>query len=309
MWNFFSPFGCIYFGISKSAFYKFKMNNNDNNDDGASSPVRYEYLCVCGKCSEVFLVCCEHVDTENTQIEDVYTDDILKIISNLDQVLASITTNQALFEKTTLEQVKQYVDELEAHYVNDIKIELTDKNPSLNLNGNNSIQKIHKQIEKISEKVPTVIQALKLHTDKPNEKSKVMHKVPVNKKKYELLAKNLTFNLHDDINLKFPKVYEKMDCPSHTVDIEKHVKHQKLMSQSHVSHDRLESVPGIGRVYSKRLLDYIKTIVELVHAATSMEKHDFKALMKCYANMNSHYSELMYLSLLSHHRKYGCETK
>jgi hypothetical protein len=155
---------------------------------------------------------------------------------------------------------------------------------------------------------PVVGHFMPLHTNASLEKTELMNSMPVSKKKYQILAKDVTLDPHRDKNLKFPKVYTNMDWQSHAIDIEKIKKYQKFIRSSVADLDiRLQSVPGIGIVYSERLVKYIATIFELVNAATSMEKHDFKALMKCYANINSYYSELIYLSMLAHHRKLGCE--
>jgi hypothetical protein len=320
-------------------------------DDDASIKTDYFYVCACGNCSELFLTCSEHGETSECLSIDEDTDEVLKIVSNLDLILASMSTNQSTIDKNKLNKLREHIEDLDKHCVQ-CSQNTNKSNKTHFLSSSNfekSISIIQKQIEKLSRRVHEVCQILKStefennlkhpnfppvihvtsnHTNRiPNqtvdkikpytsinakeskvEKTNLMNSMPVSKQKYKTLARDVTLDFDQDKKLKFTKIYPKMDCPSHTVDIEKSKKFQNFMNYPKCDFDnRFQSVPGIGVVYSERLVKYIATVFELINAATSMEKHDFKALMKCYANVNSHYSELIYLSMLAHHRKFGCE--
>ena len=59
-------------------------------------------------------------------------------------------------------------------------------------------------------------------------------------------------------------------------------------------------IPGVGPIYNKRIKNRFKNIKQLLETANMMTKEDFKGLLKCYANVNCYYGEMIYNSCIEY---------
>lgn len=112
------------------------------------------------------------------------------------------------------------------------------------------------------------------------------------------------YDINYDRTLNFHWPFKSEPCPSNPVNIEEFVKYRKFIQISYddlYTHE-LEIVPGIGPTYGSRLKHLIENVHQLIETADYMTKSNFKALLKCYANVNCYWSELIYLSCVAYSR-------
>ena len=110
--------------------------------------------------------------------------------------------------------------------------------------------------------------------------------------------KNITFKLCHDRNLNF----KESPCPTLEVNVTEMKKFKNNLKSLDLNCNNFDIIPGIGPIYNRRLQKRFKNFYELFETACMMEKEDFKGLMKCYANINAYYSEMIYKTSLHYVR-------
>jgi hypothetical protein len=111
---------------------------------------------------------------------------------------------------------------------------------------------------------------------------------------------NVNLNVKHDRVLTFENSIKSNQCPTHQVYVTEMKKFKNILNCLKLRDNDFKVIPGIGPIYNERLQKRFKNIKQLLETANMMEKEDFKCLLKCYANINCYYSEMIYNSCIEY---------
>ena len=111
---------------------------------------------------------------------------------------------------------------------------------------------------------------------------------------------NVNFNLTHDRVLSFKNSFKSNPCPSHEVYVTEMRKFKNILNCLNLKDNDFTVIPGVGPIYNKRIKNRFKNIKQLLETANMMTKEDFKGLLKCYANVNCYYGEMIYNSCIEY---------
>jgi hypothetical protein len=112
--------------------------------------------------------------------------------------------------------------------------------------------------------------------------------------------RNMTYNIECDRLLKFDSPFKTQPCPQHEVYVKEMRKFKTFSTEVDLTKNDFDLLPGIGPVYNGRLKQRVENLYKLLETAQMMEKEDFKALLKCYANVTCYYGEKVYQSCIEY---------
>ena len=110
----------------------------------------------------------------------------------------------------------------------------------------------------------------------------------------------VNFNLEHDRRLEFENPFNRENCPDFEVHVTGMKKFKDMLKGLYLYDSKFNAIPGIGSIYNLRIQKQFKNVLELLETANIMKKEDFKALLKCYANVSCYYGEMIYNSCIEY---------